>query len=891
MDDHTDDRDPDRPPVGTPKELEEALKWLEELTARQGKPADVANPTPAASLDSPFRGLIDSEEGDLPDWLRELPQSHVDDGEPESRLDWLAKMAQQESIEELPTLEWRRLSEPAKSAILGDQSIEMPTEHYAGPIHDENPELDSLEELTIEAFEEGVAESPIQPGTDMPEESPDEISEAPHTEVPLADRVEPAEISVSDELEPHETTPIESGVDTDHPDEEFVIPPIAPVTMGLDEILVEDRLAEEVAELYAEEPADLDLPLDDLDAAMAWIEELAASQNAPVEDVPSVADRALASKLMVEAGLTPNVSPLDELGSDSDLIEGRTPTHPFIDEEDFADTVVLVETLAADQGVTLEPVRESEDSPEYEAEAIAVQQTIESTDPQEHATDFDEFTAWDETTGELSFEEAMAILDEIAATPTDVEDEFVEPIVRDVESQISSEVAGVEGPLELEVFELQEEGYPELDVEEGLLSLDVREPDEENFESFSTEEVPWVDSPAQQIMVVSLVDDAANLDTDQLAVEGLNGTGYGELEMALLSLDALALPPGKTLEDVAARLTAAHMASWRDVDSALNWLEQTLNTPAIPPVMTSVELDDTSLIEQMPEDPDAVLAWLELIAAQQDAQTTEVDIVREEASGVVIERAQSEPLVEELAEADLFDMPDDPDEAMAWLEGLARGNHPAQHAAEGHEDDGSRQQAESTEAAPVIAKEIASAIPEAAEFEDQLVDAANAEVPEIEVFVDQEGMTIDTNAGDFAASVSVEPFTGEYVTAEVNELVEGGNPSVESQEIGEYVREISAAHEVTLDGEPLEAEIEATNWPEQEAGVSEPDRIIPPIVEAAAIETDMVDERYEPTASVELSEHLNEETRAEAEPAEDSVPAPQAERHLPSWLDLLKPLD
>ena len=37
----------------------------------------------------------------------QVEQRLADDGEFESRLDWLAKMAERESIEELPTLEWR----------------------------------------------------------------------------------------------------------------------------------------------------------------------------------------------------------------------------------------------------------------------------------------------------------------------------------------------------------------------------------------------------------------------------------------------------------------------------------------------------------------------------------------------------------------------------------------------------------------------------------------------------------------------------------------------------------------------------------------------------------------------------------------------------------------
>src|SRR5690606_24666656 len=124
MDNQTDDRDTSHPSVGTPEELEEALKWLEELTARQGKTAELSNPVPSTSLDSPFRGLIDDDEGELPDWLREVPKTAEPDNfgeeEPESRLDWLAKMAQRESIEELPTLEWRRLSDPMQNTLAPD---------------------------------------------------------------------------------------------------------------------------------------------------------------------------------------------------------------------------------------------------------------------------------------------------------------------------------------------------------------------------------------------------------------------------------------------------------------------------------------------------------------------------------------------------------------------------------------------------------------------------------------------------------------------------------------------------------------------------------------------------------------------------------------------------
>ena len=78
MDNHTDDRDAGLPPVGSPEELEEALKWLEDLTARQGATADLPNPIPSTTLDSPFNGLIDSEAVSythLDVYKRQLPKS------------------------------------------------------------------------------------------------------------------------------------------------------------------------------------------------------------------------------------------------------------------------------------------------------------------------------------------------------------------------------------------------------------------------------------------------------------------------------------------------------------------------------------------------------------------------------------------------------------------------------------------------------------------------------------------------------------------------------------------------------------------------------------------------------------------------------------------------
>ncbi len=868
MDDHTDDRNPDPPPVGTPEELEEALKWLEDMTARQGQPADKSAATPATPLDSPFRGLIDSEDGDLPDWLRELPVSQqLNDNEPESRLDWLARMAQQESIEELPTLEWRRLSEPAQSAILGGQTADMPTEVYPGPSRHEEPEsgstteespISSLDEVSLESDDQPLVEEPVASTT--VDESVEVVVEAP-----LA-AIEPVteEITFAEEAQP-EPAPFES--DADYPDETTPVSSIASVTMGLDEILRSEHPTKDIAELISYQLGDEDEPLDDLDAAMAWIEELAASQNAPIEEMPSVADRALASKLMMEAGLTPTVSPLDELGSDSDFVDGLTPPHPFIEEEDYADTVVLIETLAADQGLTYTPPSEQAAITRTEVEAD-LSDPLQSAESQDIVTQVDEAIALEEVPEELSFEEAMAFLDEIAEAQPSGEEVAVEAITTGpVEATIADPV------MEEILPKSAAAEYHEVDPTEIIDDVVSKE----ESESLSAEDVPWLDTPAEAMVVVSPIDKTMGEDTKRPHVEGLNGTGHGELETALLSLDALALPPGKTLDDVAAKLTTARMAPWRNMDSALDWLEQTLIEETPPAVEIADDLDDASLIEQMPEDPDAVLAWLEQIAAQEDAQAAEIDIIPEKTSTVIADQVQSEPVIEELVEADLLDMPDDPDEVMAWLESLAHGGHPTPPTTERQVAADAPQPEDFVEAAAVveaIAEEEMAAEPETARIDTQALDDQSPEEPEIEIFIDQEVVTLDTDVEDHVEGWLEEPVESERATTEGTETV-GDTIFVESPITEDPEDDVSIADDIGLLDEPaIEAEAAPAGLPEQEAEAIE-------LVDSVVVDIDDTIVATEETLVEELNELIDEESAATLED----------ELQLPSWLDLLRPLD
>lgn len=622
MNDNSEERDTGLPPVGTPEELEEALKWLEDLTARQGKPADLSNPVPAASIDSPFRGLIDSEDGDLPDWLREVPAPISSEGmeetEPESRLDWLAKMAQRESIEELPTLEWRRLSEPLQNAILADQNID----------------LLSRDDQVV-ADETGIS----------PE--PDPIIEEEDTR----DAEELSLDPTAEELPPTET--VESYIEAEQT--EIITEVTAEPDESAGEIGLEVPAQEETDEYYGTPPP----PVDDLDAAMAWIEELAASQDAPIEEVPSVADRALASKLMMEAGLTPNVSPLDELGSDSSLIDGITPTHPFIEEEDYADTVVLVETLAADQGNDLPLMNE----PNFSAVPVVAQVVLTHDEALiQESIDQNEVPADLTATDELSFEEAMALLDQMAVEQSN------ENIDSDIMLNRGTEEATVDSS-----FESSNE-IPPIEAP----PMEITEPEEvtSDLDITANEATPWMDDSGTYTSIGPvIVDEEQVLPIGQPTI-ATNGAGYSNLEGTLLMLDALALPPGKTLNDIDVTLRAARTTSWRDLNSALEWLESALLGKSAP--AESLDLDDAALIAQMPEDPDEVLAWLEGMAAEEENRISTASTPSlHDPVDVIPAALKPEPLVKDLAEADLLNMPDDPDEAMAWLEGLARDSSPS----------------------------------------------------------------------------------------------------------------------------------------------------------------------------------------------------------------------
>jgi tetratricopeptide (TPR) repeat protein len=183
-----------------------------------------------------------------------------------------------------------------------------------------------------------------------------------------------------------------------------------------------------------------------------------------------------------------------------------------------------------------------------------------------------------------------------------------------------------------------------------------------------------------------------------------------ELEEALDWLEQLAVADGVSLEDVPLDSTPLAETPDDDLEETLDWLEQQLaageETPPMivesaeaevevaaeeaPEPDTVAAIEEDALLDfaaQMPDDPDAMLAWLEELAASKETPAVEevvlvVDEVAEAEPAVspdiveVVTMPKEEQVTVMDAEADLamdflIEMPEDPDAAIAWLERLA----------------------------------------------------------------------------------------------------------------------------------------------------------------------------------------------------------------------------
>ena len=478
-----------------------------------------------------------------------------------------------------------------------------------------------------------------------------------------------------------------------------------------------DEVAVEEAE--AEEP---DGTPEDWDDAMSWLEELAAQQDEPVEELPSVAETMLAeeldsaSELEIEAAV-----PMAEDNAQPELPEtlgvAEDEIIPELDElvDDLADgEISWLDELATDRlaGSLVEEAETVDESAE-EAESLADDQAwlddLASDDDVDEAIadelpDLDLFTeAIDEadvlTDAETAVDaEELSWLDSVMDEPAETvsAQDIAETDEADIEppSGLEQIVTGVTDALK-EDSGIEE---AEADLEEALAWLN--ELDEE-------EPLDLLEEEATPTRVLEMADEPEADDVPETIVLPPEPD---ELSLALDRLEQQVKEEGVSVPETAVFPVTL---STEELNAALDWIEQEEVAPAvetieedepvIEPVVVVEEIEETAGAEEeavdlaaMSDDPEA---WLEQllsddldldvelepspIKASEDAMFVTHDVVVEEdvaePSEAITEVVPDEDTEDEVVDSLLDDvaldgMPDDPDEAVAWLDQLVSGD-------------------------------------------------------------------------------------------------------------------------------------------------------------------------------------------------------------------------
>lgn len=467
---------------------------------------------------------------------------------------------------------------------------------------------------------------------------------------------------------------------------------------------------------------------EDLDDAMSWLEDLAAEPNAPVEELPTIAgdidletmfdtdsdldaladlsDESIQSESIDQIFVadTQNDSWLDSLvaggaeplpeflteGEDADLdamfgLEESKPTPGEIAEaafdageppEDLDDAMAWLEKLAARQGAPLDELPSVTDQPDSQpAPEFAFSSDMESELDEDELAEPWALPAEDLGDDLLDFDvpddpdEAMAWLEKLAARqgapldelPSISEDDViltVPPVDETMEEldEAMSWFSSLEEDQEFDAFAAQTVLAESAELEAFDFDLEpIETPVSETDELGAA--LDWLESvTATEAETVVYNPDDIEVSEEELA---------GALDyLALLAVGGVAAAAvTDSREDKEPELFA-------EDETAVIDLPSTAEIPA-------------NLIEEMPEDPDEAMAWLEKLAARQGAPLDELPSVDQdeyadlaasgaaEAEKLAMMEAEMETAVDTFPAANEDVVPDNIEDAMAWLEQLA----------------------------------------------------------------------------------------------------------------------------------------------------------------------------------------------------------------------------
>lgn len=649
-----------------PTEEDDAASFASRIAAGEGGAID----EPPTQISFPEESFDEEPSAEDLAWLDELGAAAIEPPEEQMTLDWTEEEQHIEDViagvtgELKADLDW--LDTLAEEAGVSEDQEADKEDAFAEQTRIDTGELAWLDEL----------ESPA----DLAESAEEELDFAvdPALELPDLDQtmVQLPEESDVEEIEPVLADEPAVSTVTEEPEAE---------DQELDSLFAieSDELPSAVVDEFE---AALEVP-EDLDSAMAWLEQLAAKQGAALEELPSLSDD---SQLVSEAenGLADEVDVAEEVMAEAELISDLDET----DEESVAD--LEPETWE-------EPAAEMLDSTGWLEHLAASPEAEQDEEPVAGEELAEDFTATDEIVEEMGLEEELTAetLPEL-----DEDEELTETFLDDtgwLEHLTASPDAEPEGmPDEIAEFDFEAEPDTALEAasitEEADTVADVPE-DLDDAMGWLEELAAEQGAPLEELpSIAKVVDDAPEAALESVAEQEEKAADWAsetlaelveesktdELTEALDWLEALAREDGVSLDSVEVEpLTASE----DELAEALDWLEQMALSEEEPAKIETKakESDIVDLTDEMPDDPDEALAWLENLAEEKEGEEALAESVVDEPDGLL---ADMEAALDETAEPDLelapkveseieddvlAEIPDDPDAAMAWLEQLA----------------------------------------------------------------------------------------------------------------------------------------------------------------------------------------------------------------------------
>ena len=375
-----------------PEDLDDAMAWLEQLAAKQGAPLDELPtvdelpkmPEPVAEVEPVVEQEVDLFEEEM---VVDLPSAEMDElassvpEDPEEAMAWLEQLAAKQGapLDELPTVdelprvdELPKMPEPVTEVELPEPEAEVEAE----------AEVESVvvDELEIEA------EMPAMPTEtdEVPEDLDDAMAwleqlaakqGAPLDELPTVDELPDMPEPVAEVELPEPEAEVEAEAEVE--------------SVVVDELEIEAEIETGMPAITTE----TDEVPEDLDDAMAWLEQLAAKQGAPLDELPTVDEMPRVDEL-------PKMpEPVAEVELPEPVAEeAKTVELPVVESDSELDALAWLDDLAPPM--------------DFETESSSIEATkSKSLVPEAPEVDEDEF-GLDDSDKALAWLERLALTDD-----------------------------------------------------------------------------------------------------------------------------------------------------------------------------------------------------------------------------------------------------------------------------------------------------------------------------------------------------------------------------------------------------------------------------------------------------------------------------------------------